>query len=118
MAAGGDNQKLVRIFDQAHRSAGLTASAAKCFFGNHGILGDIFAYAALVPTRSRQDIPMFLGEYQNVRATAGDVRGIEDTRASERIHHAATDRVRRVVMDISQPQSGSASGRERVGKYV
>src|SRR3546814_5633234 len=41
MAAGGDNQKLVRIFDQAHRSAGLTASAAKCFFGNHGILGDI-----------------------------------------------------------------------------
>src|SRR3546814_3851868 len=31
MAAGGDNQKLVRIFDQAHRSAGLTASAAKCF---------------------------------------------------------------------------------------
>src|SRR3546814_5751266 len=49
MAAGGDNQKLVRIFDQAHRSAGLTASAAKCFFGNHGILGDIFAYAALVP---------------------------------------------------------------------
>src|SRR3546814_7388704 len=62
MAAGGDNQKLVRIFDQAHRSAGLTASAAKCFFGNHGILGDIFAYAALVPTRSRQDIPMFLGD--------------------------------------------------------
>jgi hypothetical protein len=104
----GHYEQLIRILDYPSGPRSFTAHTPQQLLGDHRVLGYVFPYRPLAPSRRGQQITVLLGEHQDVGTAPGNIVRIEDSAARQSVRNGCEYGLGRVVVYVDQAQCFAA----------